>query len=316
MKAPWILGIALYLFLSTIIPGCAEEQRAEGIHLEVLAIHGALEMNRPSTIAIVLLNNASPSEELEELDLNKANASSIIAELESSDDRIRVLSGPQMAGSLGPGEYKTVQFMADTQAADVGIYPLQLRLSYSRLSEVTASGEEEAPDIVLSYKEVSQETPLRVMVVRGPRIELKELKGEAIRGKESSLELLIVNNGDEPAHDIRVDTRSMPPFLRVENENGQVNLNPGGSYPVKLLIFTDENATPGYSPLPVKISYLDSDGIDQRSQDLAALVMVHNESSLTWQLSLAGLLLLLAGGSYGLKRFLNKKRKIHRSRRV
>lgn len=315
MKAPWILGISLFLFLSTIIPGCADEHRAEAPVLEILAIHGALEINRPATIAIVLLNNASPSEELEELDLNKADASSIIAELESSNERIRVLSGPQMAGSLGPGEDKTVQFTAQAEAVDVGIYPLQLRLSYSRLSQVTVSGNEVAPDIVFSYEEVSQEIPLQVMVVRGPRIELKELKGEAIRGRESSLELSIVNNGDEPARDLRVETRSMPPFLRVENENRPVNLDPGGSYPLKLLIFTDENATAGYSPLPVKISYLDSDGIDQRSQDLAVLVMVQDESSLTWQLSLVGLL-LLAGGSYGLKRFLNKKKKTHRSRRV
>jgi hypothetical protein len=315
MKTLWILGVALYLLLSTIIPGCADEHRAEEPHLEVATVHGALEINRPATIAIVLFNNASPSEGPSELDLNKADASSITAELESSDDRIRVLSGPQMAGTLGPGEDKTVQFMADTQAADVGIYPLQLRLSYSRLSQVTVSGNEVAPDIVFSYKEVSQEIPLQVMVVRGPRIELRELKGEAIRGRESSLEFSIANSGDESAHDLRVETRSMPPFLRVENEKGQFNLGPGGSYQVKLLVFTDENATPGYSPLPVKISYLDSDGIDQRSQDLAVLVMVHNESTPTWQLALAGLL-LLAGVFYGLKRFLNKKKKTHRSRRV
>jgi hypothetical protein len=315
MKTLWTLGVALYLLLSTIIPGCADEHSAEEPHLEVATVHGALEINRPATFAIVLFNNASPSEELEELDLNKADASSIIAELESSDDRIRVLSGPQMAGTLGPGENKTVQFMADTQAADVGVYPLQLRLSYSRLSQVTVSGKEEAPDIAFSYKEVSQEIPLQVMVVRGPRIELRELKGEAIRGRESSLELSIVNNGDEPAHDLQVETRSMPPFLQVENEKEPFNLGPGGSYQVKLLVFTDENATHGYSPLPVKISYLDSDGIDQRSQDLAVLVMVHNESTPTWQLSLAGLL-LLAGVSYGLKRFLNKKKKTNRSRRV
>jgi len=316
MKAPWILGISLFLFLSTNIPGCAEDQRTEGIHLEVSAIRGALEMDRPTTVAIVLFNNASPSKDLDELGLNKANASSITAELESSDDRIRVLSGPQMAGSLGPGEDKTVQFMADTEGADVGVYPLQLRLSYSRLSEVTASGEESAPDLVFSYKEVSQEIPLPVKVVRGPRIELKELKGEAIGGKESSLELSIVNNGDEPALDLRVETRSMPPFLRVENEKGPVNLDPGGSYLVKMLVLTDENATPGYSPLPVKISYLETEDIGQRSQDLAVLVMVHNdESSVTWQLSLAGLV-LLAGGSYGLIRFLNKKRKPRRNGRV
>jgi hypothetical protein len=316
MKAPWILGVALYILLSTIIPGCAEDQRTEGPHLEVSAIHGALEMDRPTTFGIVLLNNASLPEGPEELDLNKANASSITAELEGSDDRIRVLSGPQMAGSLGPGESKTVQFMADTEAADVGIYPLQLRLNYSRLSQVTASGEENSPDIVFSYEEVSLEIPLPIKVVRGPRIEPKELKGEAIRGKESSLELSIVNNGDEPAPDLQVETRSMPPFLRVENEKGPVNLDPGSSYLVKILVFTDENATPGYSPLPVRISYLETEEIGQVSQDLAVLVMVDDdESSVTWQLSLAGLVLLV-GSSYGLKRLLNKRRKTHRSRRV
>jgi hypothetical protein len=315
MKAPWIHGITLFLILSTIIPGCADDPSAKEPHLEVSAIHGALEMDRPTTVAIVLLNNASPSNGQNELDLDEANASSITALLESPNERIQVLSGPQMAGSLGPGENKTVQFMAQTEFADVGIYPLQLRLSYFRLSQVTASGEEGAPDLVFSYKEVSQEIPLPVKVVRGPKIELKEIKGEATRGRESSLELSIVNNGDEPALDLQVETRSLPPFLRAESENGSVNLDPGGSYLVKLLVFTDDNATPGYRPLPIKISYLDSEQRDQRSQELAVLVMVHNdESSVTWQLPLAGLL-LLAGGYWGLKRFQSKKRKTRRTKR-
>lgn len=315
MNAPWVLSIILFLILSTIIPGCAEDQSAEEPHLEVSAIHGALEMDRTTTVAIVLLNNASPSNGQNELDLDEANASSITAELVCPDEGIRVLSGPQLAGSLAPGENKTVQFMAQTEFADVGIYPLQLRLSYSRLSQVTVSGEEGAPDLVFSYKESSQEIPLQLKVVRGPKIEPKELKGEATRGKESSLELLIVNNGDEPAIDLQVETRSLAPFLWVENENVGMNLDPGGSYLVKLLVFTDAYATPGYSPLPIKISYQDSEQSGSRSQDLAVLVMVHNdESSVTWQLSLAGLL-LLAGGYWGLKRFQSKKRKTRRTKR-
>ncbi len=141
MKAPWILGIALILFLSTIISVHAEDQRAGEPHLEASSIYGSLEMDRTSTISIVLHNNATPLEMPEELDLNKADASSITAELESSDDRIRVLSGIQMAGTLAPGENETVQFMAQTESADVGIYPLQLRLNYSRLSKVTIRGD-------------------------------------------------------------------------------------------------------------------------------------------------------------------------------
>ena len=315
MKAPWILGIALFLFLSTIIAVNAEDQRAGEPHLEASSIYGSLEMDRASTISIVLHNNATPLGMPEELDLNKAYASSITAGLESSDDRIRVLSGIQMAGTLAPGENETVQFMAQTELADVGIYPLQLRLNYSRLSKVTASGADSAPDLVFSYEEVSFEIPLQVKVVRGPKIELKEVTGEATAGKEATLELAILNSGDQPANDLQVEARPLPPFLRAENEKGDVDLDPGSSYPVKLLVFTDVNATSGYSPLPIKISYRDPEQSGQMIQELALLVMVHkNASPITWLLLPAGLLLLLllAGGYYGQRRFLGKKRKSRR----
>jgi thiosulfate reductase cytochrome b subunit len=51
------------------------------------------------------------------------------------------------------------------------------------------------------------------------------------------------------------------------------------------------------------------------NQELALLVMVHkNASPITWLLLPAGLLflLLLAGGYYGQRRFLGKKRKSRR----
>jgi hypothetical protein len=312
MKAPWILGIALFLFLSTIIAVNAEDQGAGEPHLEASSIYGSLEMDRASTISIVLHNNVPPLGVPEELDLNKADASSITAGLESSDDRIRVLSGIQMAGTLAPGENETVQFMAQTELADVGIYLLQLRLNYSRLSKVTAGGVDSAPDLVFSYEEVSQEIPLQVKVIRGPKIELKEVTGEANAGKEATLELAILNSGDEPANDLQVEARPRSPFLRAENEKGHLNLDPGSSYLVKILVFTDENATPGYSPLPIKISYRDPEQSSQMIQDLALLVMVHkNASSITWLLLAAGLL-LLTGGLYGQRRFLGKKRKSRR----
>ncbi len=323
MKASWTPGIVLFFFLSAAISCCAGDPGAEAPRLEASSFSGALDTNRPSTIAVVLHNNASLSVETDELDLNPASARDIVAELERDDDRIRVLSGPQMAGSLAPGENKTVEFMALAEGAEVGIYPMQLRLTYSRLSGVAASGDDSAPDIVFDYEGISQELALPVKVVRGPEIELKELKGEAVQGRDSSLELVIVNSGDEPAIDLRLEARSMPPFLRVENEKGraeEVNLYPGGSTSVKLAVFTDANATQGYSPLPCKISYLDSsqgdrrDPVDQknrRGQDLAVLVMVHNEAyPVTWQLSLAGLLLLLLAGAYlGLKRLRSQGKK-------
>ncbi len=43
---------------------------------------------------------------------------------------------------------------------------------------------------------------------------------------------------------------------------------------MKLLVFTDENATPGYNPLPIRISYQDPEQSGQMIQELALLVMV------------------------------------------
>ena len=313
MRAPLVLGIALFLFLSATISAHADDSAAEEPHLEASSIYGSLEIDRTSTISIALHNNATPHDEI---GLNKTDASSITAELESSDDRIRVLSGTQMAGTLAPGENETVRFMIRTESADVGIYPLLLRLNYSRLSEVTISGEDSAPDIVFSYQEVSQDIPLQVKVVRGPKIELKELKGEATRGREASLEVAIANNGDEPANELRVEASPRPPFLRAGNENIDVDLAPGDTHLVRLSIFTDENATPGYNPLPIRISYQDPEQTDRTSQDLALLVMVGKDAySVTWLLLPAGLL-LLAGGYYGQKRLRGKKRRPRRISKV
>ena len=114
---------------------------------------------------------------------NKENARSIVAELSSSDDRIKIISGPQMAGLLAAGENATVQFMALADGAALGIYPLQLRLNYSRLSQVTASGGESTPNFVFTYEKASLELPLQAKVVLGPKIELEGLEGETLPGQ-------------------------------------------------------------------------------------------------------------------------------------
>ncbi len=88
--------------------------------------------------------------------LTRPAARSITAELVSDDGRIQVLSGPQMAGSLGPKENTTVEFMALAEGAEVGIYPARLRLNYSHLERVSTSSQDIAPDIIFVYEEGSQ----------------------------------------------------------------------------------------------------------------------------------------------------------------
>jgi hypothetical protein len=167
MKVPILLLLILLLLLPADFSALAADSPAEGPHLQISSIYGNLEVGRPSSIFVVLQNNASPPKGPDEPGFNKENARSIVALLQSSDDRIEIFSGRQNAGLLAAGENATVQFMAQAEGAMQGIYPLQLCLNYSRLSQVTASGGERAPNFVFTYEKASIELPLQVEVVLG-----------------------------------------------------------------------------------------------------------------------------------------------------
>jgi hypothetical protein len=77
-------------------------------------------------------------------------------------------------------------------------------------------------------------------------------------------------------------------------------------------IFTDENATSGYYALPCLISYRDGQDKERRSQEFAVLIYVGEAPPSVWlYLGAAGLiLLLLAGGLWGLRRFMSGRRRL------
>jgi hypothetical protein len=298
----------LLIILLTTISGSMDNPGGDGPKLEISSVSGNLEQERDSALAIRLYNNASYLAEAEKTLQRSEDARAIVAELKASDDRIEVLSSPQVAGSLAPGENRTLEFMVRSEDADVGIYPLQLILRYSRLSNLTTVGEESFPGIVFTYENVSLDFPLQARVVQGPRIELEELKGKAVSGKESELEIYLVNRGDEPALDLLLETYPQPPFLSTQGANERLVIKPDGSAKANLLVYTDENATPGYYALPCQISYRDG---NNRRQDLPLLVYVERDEYFRWLLSAAGLLVLV-GGSLVLKRYLPKKKRQHR----
>jgi hypothetical protein len=314
MKASRVLCcfLLLLLLLQNGFSAGADDSQAQSPHLQISSIYGDLEVSRPSSIFVVLQNDAFPSKEPDGLGFNKENARNIVAQLQSSDDRIKIFSGPQNAGLLAAGENATVQFMALAEDVPLGIYPLQLRLNYSSLSQVTASGGGRTPNFVFAYEKASIELPLQAKVVLGPKIELEELEGETLAGIESSRRLVLANRGDEPALDIRMQARPSPPFLMVENGNEQVSLAPGESATQSLSIFTDENATSGYYALPCMISYLDGQDGMRRIQELYALVYVGEDGYSLWlYLGAAGLILLLVAGClWSLKRFLSGQRRL------
>lgn len=133
-----------------------------------------------------------------DMDLRREAARSISAQLISSDDRIRILSRPQYGGLLEGGANTTLQLTALAEGIALGLYPLELRCNFSWLSGVTATGSETAPSLFFEYAAASQDLPLQIEVVMGPRVEI-EVQDEWLNyvapGKESLLRLTLTNRG-------------------------------------------------------------------------------------------------------------------------
>ena len=301
----------LVVLLLVMISGRGADQGVDGPHLVISSVSGHLELERPSVLTILLHNNASALVQAEGagFDAKKRDASGIVALLQSNDDRIKVLSGPQVAGTLAPGESRSLEFTALAQGAEVGIYPLQLRISYSWLSQVTVSGDENLPDILFGYDDAAKEAPLQAKVVQGPKLELEELKGEAFPGEESELQLLLANRGDEPALDLKVEAYPQMPFRHIESGDEPMRIDPDGFAAAKLKVLTEDNATPGTFALPCQIIYREG---GQRREDLAVLVSVRKAGLSGWLQPAIVLLLLLAGGYLGTRRYLSSRKRSRR----
>jgi hypothetical protein len=303
----------LVILLLVVISGRGADQGVDGPHLVISSVSGHLELERPSVLTILLHNNASapalaPAEGAG-FDAKKRDASGIVALLQSNDDRIKVLSGPQVAGTLAPGESRSLEFTALAQGAEVGIYPLQIRLSYFWLSQVTVSGDENLPDILFGYDDAAKEAPLQAKVVQGPKLELEELKGEAFPGEESELQLVLANRGDEPALDLQVEAYPQMPFSSIKTGKETTRIDPDGFAAAKLKVLTEDNATPGTFALPCQIIYREG---GQRREDLAVLVSVRKAGLSGWLQPAIVLLLLLAGGYLGTRRYLSSRKRSRR----
>lgn len=353
----FIIYLSLLIFHQSVSAQALDQSEQNGApDLQILDIYGNFEIGRPSSIFVLLQNNAAPGKGAEGTagtagtagaeggaaryapGLERETARSLAAELLSSDDRIEILSGPQMAGLLPAGEDVTVQFSALVKGAPPGIYPLELRLNYSRLSGVIPSREEGLTSFAFAYERLSKQQLIQAEVVQGAKIVLEEA-GDIAAGGESKIRLAASNRGDEPAWRLQLQARPSPPFLMVENGADETSIEPGGSSDLRLSVFTDENATSGYYALPCTITYWDEgepgqaglaggeagrkaagdggeeDGKqygEQRREELVALVYVGERGGFSWlYLVGAGLvLLLLAGGLKGLGMLLVKSRRL------
>jgi hypothetical protein len=311
MKTPIHLGHfgSAHLFLLTILllslwqcsgaDGGLPKAPGAGPNLHVTSVYGNLELGRPSSIFVVLENGALPGTSPADEDdpaFQREAARGIVAYLASPEGGIEILSGPQMAGLLAGGESTILQFSALAEGLPLGIYPINLRCNYSRLSQVASGGDDGPPSLVFDYEKTSIEFPLKAEIAAGPRVEIEEEDGwgsSVAAGEEAELELRVANQGDEPAQDLQIQFLPRSPFLMVENRWAISSIAPGERAAASLNVFTDENASYGCYALPCQITYKDGPDGEIRREEKAALVYVGERPYSIWIYPAAACLILL-----------------------
>jgi hypothetical protein len=301
------LAVLFALILATAFTACGLDSSSSqsGQIIAVSALSGGLEVGRASTISVDLRNNASfalaPFENLTAtLGAREPEARGIVAELQSREEGVVVLSGPQNAGALGPGENRSVGFMVRAgDEAGIGIHPLDLKISYSLLSGIEATGEEDLPDVTFHYREMSHTIPLEVEATLGPRIELQEVRGMAVPEAESEIEMAFANRGDSRAERLEAQIVPQEPFGCIHCAAEIEALDPGEEAKAKFtVIVNNSNSHEGEYALPLCISYMHAG--ERRLEETAALVQVGDRSWMRAALMPTALLmlLLLAFGVY------------------
>jgi hypothetical protein len=276
-------------------------------HLIAHSVNGTLQIETPGAILIEIKNDAfaseiSPNEWGQQVPIwlqgsyfaNATDAIGITAELRPRDSRIKMLSGPQLGGSLASGRNQTLKFNALTEElAEPGVYAVDLIVTYRKLSNVTTSGDPVKAYVVFKYQNISQEIPLSINVIQGPRLLIDEVKDNVHPGKESVLNLVFVNSGDSSASDIRIQVVPQPPFSSDDGSVVLGSLEPGHFGTARFRIKTENETIPGEYALLFSVIYLDK--VDVRNDELTAIVTVNHLSSLgSMQISVAAGFVLLA----------------------
>jgi len=282
---------------------------ADGPKLVISSVSSNLEKGKPGTILIEFLNNASVQSKDNELEAESSKAMGITAQLISRDERIKILSEPQVAGSLVPGQNRSLLFAAQPEKeAGTGIYPLELLVSYSNLTDIKIS---ESQDIVFVYENATKTMPIEASVALGPDIRIERVKGRANPGKESELEIIIVNTGDQLAKNVKVLLEAHDLFLNSTSYSEPGDLRPGNSASAKIRIQVPGDLAQGYYALPGQISYT-VDGY-RRTEDTAVLVEVSNRF---WPdgflMPTLAIMLLVAGFVIAAKIYPRSKRRLKR----
>jgi len=303
-------GTLIFILVALIPFRGADLTSAESSpHLIVSSINGTIEIDKPGTIWLDIKNDANTSvvgqnstdgQQLPawlqpSYGANLSDALGVSVELLQRDARFEMLNGPQSVGLLESGKNRIVEYNLRTDGTAVpGIYPVDILVTYRRLSNVLTIGDPEQPDVTFKYENVSETIPSDVNVVQGPRISIEEVKNSAIAGTESEINLVFSNTGDLPASDLRAQVISQSPFSYGDGAVLIGSLDPGHSALARLKIKIENGTTPGIYALQISVNY--RDGKILRKDELAALmpVKVKPETMSNLTPAVGGLVLLSA----------------------
>jgi hypothetical protein len=244
-----------------------------------------------------------------EMEMGASEAVGIEGRLLSRDERLKVLSRPQLAGSLSGGERLKIPMEFSVRAEDAatsGIYPMVLEVSYERLEDVQVQGNPLYPEIFFQRAKATETISLEVPVMTGSRLEVAEVKGSLAPGRSSDLELVFANTGDIPARQVRANLVVQPPLISTDDEVALGDIEPGKRAHARFPIEVDRSADPGERAIVCQLAYISGEGGEERREDLAALVEVKAPTGLRALLivpivAIALTLLYLGGAKKGLR---------------
>ncbi|HPJ30834.1 MAG TPA: hypothetical protein PLZ42_05530 [Methanothrix sp.] len=265
-----------------------------GPQIFVTSVSSSLETGRTGSVFLELENRGNvtglvekrqPATEDEEMlallegemEMEGSEAVGIQASLSSRDERLEVLSRPQLAGSLAGGEAldEPVEFTVRTsESARAGIYPMVLEVSYERLEDVQVLGNPLYPEIRFERAETSEIISVEVPVMTGPRLEVAEVKGSVSPGRSSDLEVVVLNRGDLPARQVEARLVVQPPFNSTAEVIDLGDIEPGKEGGTRIPLKVDRTADPGERAVVLEVSYLSGETDEERRESLAALVEV------------------------------------------
>lgn len=238
----FVLVLAIQLAL---LAACARPD------LAVESVSSELDAGRIGSIALSIRNAQTNETEDMLSTFNSSDALCLVLKAVSQDERLRVLSEPLHLGSLRSGSEIAVEINA-LAGEDIGVYPVDIILSYMWLSSIETSGGA-SPEVYFLYENSTDVFPVEVSVVSGPVLSL------SARG--SSLE--IRNLGDRTAKGVSARIESPVALRRSGIELGDIP--PGKSKSIEI----PKMDVVEY-PVVCRVNY--TSGITEVSTELATVV--------------------------------------------